>query len=78
MDLESFITNVANKIKFTLNDFQALTQMLHTNDTTIQLLAVVGMRKLLSIENNPPIQAVIDANLVTVFIAMMHHDIPKF
>lgn len=52
--------------------------MLYNDDTTIKLLAVVGMRKLLSIENNPPIQAVIDANLVTVFITLMHHHIPKF
>ena len=36
------------------------------------------MRKLLSIENNPPIQAVIDANLVPTFIALLHHTIPKF
>ena len=52
--------------------------MLYNDDTTVKLLAVVGMRKLLSIENNPPIQAVIDANLVTVFITLMHHHIPKF
>ena len=78
MDLEAFITNVANKIQFSIQDFSALTQMLYNDDTTIKLLAVVGMRKLLSIENNPPIQSVIDANLVTVFIQLMHHHIPKF
>ena len=36
------------------------------------------MRKLLSIENTPPIQAVIDANLTGVFITLLHHEIPKF
>ena len=36
------------------------------------------MRKLLSIENTPPIQAVIDANLTVVFIQFLYHEIPKF
>lgn len=36
------------------------------------------MRKLLSIEDKPPIQEVIDANLIKVFIQFLHHDIPKF
>jgi hypothetical protein len=31
-------------------------------------MGLIGMRKLLSIENTPPIQAVIDANLTVVFI----------
>jgi len=52
--------------------------MIYSPDVTIQLLACVGLRRLLSIENNPPIQAVIDANLVPVFINLLHHDIPKF
>lgn len=34
----------------------------------MRLLGLIGMRKLLSIENTPPIQAVIDANLTVVFI----------
>jgi importin subunit alpha-1 len=41
-------------------------------------LACVGLRKLLSIENQPPIQAVIDANLVPVLMSLLHHHIPKF
>lgn len=41
-------------------------------------MACVGLRRLLSIENTPPIQAVIDANLVQVFIELLHYDLPKF
>lgn len=52
--------------------------MIYSDDLNIKLLALVGLRRLLSIENNPPIQAVIDANLVAVFITLLHHQIPKF
>lgn len=33
---------------------------------------------MLSIEGKPPIQAVIDANLIPLFIELLHHPIPKF
>jgi len=36
------------------------------------------MRKLLSIEDDPPIHQVIEANLVNNFIELLHHEIPKF
>lgn len=52
--------------------------MLYQEDLSIKLLALVGMRRLLSIEDKPPIQPVIDANLVPVFIGLLHHQIPKF
>ena len=81
--------NVANKIRFTvsnilsynvfqLNDFSSLCKMIYMEDVTIKLMACVGLRRLLSIEDSPPIQAVIDANLVPVFITLLHHQIPKF
>lgn len=78
MDLESFINNVANKMKFTIGDFNKLCQYIYSEDVNIKLFALVGMRKLLSIEDNPPIQAIIDANLLPVFIQLLHHHIPKF
>lgn len=78
MDLESFINNVANKMKFTIGDFNKLCQYIYSEDVNIKLFALVGMRKLLSIEDNPPIQAIIDANLLPVFIQLLHHNIPKF
>ena len=43
-----------------------------------RLLAIVGLRRILSIEDNPPIQAVIDSNLVPMFITLLYHNIPKF
>lgn len=47
--------------------------MIYMEDVTIKLMACVGLRRLLSIEDSPPIQAVIDANLVPVFITLLHH-----
>ena len=78
INLEDFTGNIANKIKIVISDFGALNKMIYQEDLTIKLMAVVGMRKLLSIETHPPIQAVIDANLIPVFIDMLHHSIPKF
>lgn len=78
VNLETFITNIANKIKFEVGDFSNLQKMIQNEDLTIKLMACVGLRRLLSIENTPPIQAVIDANLVQVFIELLHHNIPKF
>lgn len=52
--------------------------MIYQEDITFKLLSLVGLRRLLSIEDNPPIQAVIDANLIPVFIQLLHHQIPKF
>jgi hypothetical protein len=73
LSLEIFITSFANKIKFEISDFSKLCKMIYADDVTVKLLACVGLRRLLSIENNPPIQAVIDANLVPVFIQLLHH-----
>ena len=56
-----------------------MNQLIYVEDPiSTKLFACVGLRKLLSIENNPPIQAVIDANLVPVFIQCLHHPIAKF
>jgi hypothetical protein len=52
--------------------------MLYHEDDQIKLLGLIGMRKLLSIENVPPIQEVIDANLISVFINFLGYQIPKF
>jgi len=65
-------------MKFTIGDFNKLCQYIYSEDVNIKLFALVGMRKLLSIEDNPPIQAIIDANLLPVFIQLLHHHIPKF
>ena len=65
-------------MRFDVSDFNLLNQMIYTDDRFTQMLALIGIRKLLSIENTPPIQSVIDANLVPIFIIFLHHEIPKF
>ena len=55
IDLENFTGNIANKIKIVIADFSALNKMIYQEDPTIKLMAVIGMRKLLSIETSPPI-----------------------
>ena len=45
-----------------------LCQLIYNNELQYKLFACIGLRKLLSIENTPPIQAVIDANLIPIFI----------
>ena len=55
INLEDFTGNIANKIKIQITDFSLLNKMIYQEDITCKLMAVVGMRKLLSIENQPPI-----------------------
>lgn len=76
--LEIFINNVAVKMKFKVEDLPRLVEMIHSQDTQTKLFACIGIRKLLSIENGPPIQPVIDANLIRLFIELLSHEIPKF
>ena len=52
--------------------------MINTNDDMILQFAVIGFRRLLSFEESPPIQAVVDANLVPKFIGFLgRDDLPK-
>lgn len=52
--------------------------MIYSHNNIEKLFATVGLRRLLSIENDPPIQPIIDANLIPVFIDLLSHEIPKF
>lgn len=52
--------------------------MIYSHSANERLFATVGLRRLLSIENDPPIQPIIDANLIPVFIDLLSHEIPKF
>lgn len=52
--------------------------MVQQSNDVNQIFAAVGFRRLLSYEKNPPIQAVIDANLVPRFINFLSRiDFPK-
>jgi len=53
-----------NQFPVELSALPQITQALHSNDVSLQLQAATAIRKLLSIENNPPITEVIQAGLV--------------
>ncbi len=48
-----------------------------SSDPLLQMQALVNFRKLLSIETNPPIQAVIEAHVVPRFVAFLQSPSPK-
>lgn len=52
------------KKPYTVNDFPELLQCVYSNDVMKQHYGVIGLRKILSVEDGPPIQMVIDANIV--------------
>lgn len=78
MGLEPFISNVAAKMKFTKPDLPRLVKLIHSADNFEKLFALVGLRKLLSIEDDPPIEPIIAANLIELFVELLHHEVPKF
>jgi hypothetical protein len=88
MNLEDFINQVATKMKFKVSsndsnfaqipDLSRLVNLIYSHNNVEKLFATVGLRRLLSIENDPPIQPIIDANLIPVFVDQLSHDIPKF
>jgi HEAT repeat protein len=56
------------------NELVMLVQAVHSNDEQKQLEATTKFRKLLSIENSPPIQDVIDANVVPRLVEFLRRD----
>ena len=60
-----------------LEDFDRLVHLLEQNDDLKLILAAIGLRRLLLLDN-PPIQSFIDANLIPKFIQYLsRHDLPK-
>ena len=47
-----------------MDHFSELIRAIHESDVLRQHYGMIGVRKILSIADNPPIQAVIDAGLV--------------
>lgn len=77
MDLMEYF-KVINKTKFELPHFLLLIEYLCTKEEHKILFGVVGIRKLLSLVDNPPIQNVIDANLLPVLLSLIGRtDIPR-
>ena len=58
------MNNVVVKMKFKPDDLQRLVNMIYSTESMSKLFATIGLRKLLSIENEPPIQQIIDSNLI--------------
>jgi hypothetical protein len=61
----------SSDIRERLKNLPQLVEALNSNDSTRQLEAATEFRKLLSIERNPPIQQVIDANIVPRLVALL-------
>ncbi|CAI2363090.1 unnamed protein product [Moneuplotes crassus] len=77
MDIMDYFKILANT-KFELSHFLLILEFIGSNEDPKVLFAVVGLRKLLSLIDNPPIQNVIDANLLPQLISLIgRSDIPR-
>jgi len=61
------------KQSYTMNDFLQVTQLINSKDLYQDHHGVIGLRKILSVDY-PPIQSVIDANLVPLLISFMKRE----
>lgn len=59
---------------FTYNDFHYLAECLLSHVLENEIMGIIGLRKMLSYEKNPPIQAAIDANLLPKIIELMNRN----
>jgi hypothetical protein len=68
---ESPSKSSSSDIRERVKNLPQLVEALNSNDSTRQLEAATEFRKLLSIERNPPIQQVIDTNVVPRLVALL-------
>ena len=59
--------------KFTMADFPKIIESINSQDKFKQYYGAIGLRKILSV-NNPPVQAVIDSNLVPKLLQFAQND----
>jgi hypothetical protein len=77
MDIMEYF-KIVNKTTFDLPHFVFLIELICSREDHKILFGMVGMRKLLSFVNNPPIQNVIDANLLPILLGLSSRkDIPR-
>jgi len=77
MDIMDYFKILA-KTEFELPHFLLLIEMLCSKEDHKILFGIVGLRKLLSLIDNPPIQSVIDANLLPVLLSLVGRtDFPR-
>ena len=71
-------SNLLMNVDFELDDFPKILEFMASDNMFTVFFGLVGIRKLLSIPKIPPIQAVIDANLVPKIINYLQmSEIPK-
>ena len=65
-------------MKVSLNDMTEIINEFKTNDIEKKYKGLVGIRKLLCLPENPPIQQIIDYGLVNDFIDLLQNGYPEF
>lgn len=63
LELREYVENCLKRT-YTLADFNDIAVCINSEDRMKKHYGVIGLRKILSVEDGPPIQVVIDANLV--------------
>jgi importin subunit alpha-1 len=67
-----------NELRPNANDLDSYVNQFKSEDIQHQYIGLVGIRKILSLANDPPIQEVIDRGLVYDFIKYLEHTLPEF
>ena len=77
MDIMEYF-HILNKTDFDLSHFLLLMDLILSKEEHKLLFGIVGLRKLLSLIDNPPIQNVIDANLLPILLSLVgRNDFPR-
>ena len=70
IDINTYL-EICKKVYVKNEDFMKLIHMLNSSVNHYILLACVGFRKMVSLAKNPPIQTLIDANLLPVLLDLL-------
>lgn len=77
MDIMEYF-QILSKTKFEIPHFLLLLELIVSKEDHKVLFGIVGLRKLLSLIDNPPIQNVIDANLLPILLTLISRsDFPR-